>query len=126
MVKNKSCDVSTRKIIVQMHHDGSCYQIATALKASKSMVFEAVQYFRKHSTAERVSRKQRSRITIVCNDALMVREPKIKFTNEIRISAFGENGANHLKTQQEQDAGLFGRISRKKPLLSERNRKKRI
>ena len=49
---NKFCDIKTRKIIVQMHPDASCYRdIAIALKVSKTIVFQAVQYFRKYSTA---------------------------------------------------------------------------
>ena len=59
-----------------MHQDGSPYrEIATALKISKTMVFQAVQYFSKHSTAEKDHRKQ-SRITTVHEDALSVRESK--------------------------------------------------
>ena len=45
MGKNKSYEVSTRKIIVQMHKDGSSYrEIITALKVSKTIVIQTVQF----------------------------------------------------------------------------------
>ena len=57
------------------------------------MVFQAVQYFRKHYTTEMVPCKQRSRITIIREDALIVRQSKKKSANGIRIAVFGENAA---------------------------------
>ena len=79
-----------------MHQEGSSYrEIASVLKVSKTMVFQAMQYFRKHYTAEMVPCKQRSRITTIREDALIVRESKKKpekSINEIRIAVFGENG----------------------------------
>lgn len=65
-------------------------------------------------------------------DTLTVRESKKiahKLANEIHIIAFGQNGAKpsvDTVKRRSRKAGLFGRISRRKPLLFERNRKKRI
>ena len=58
MSNNECCDVSTQKITVQMHQDGSNYlETATALKVSITLIFQAVQYFRKHLTANKVPHK---------------------------------------------------------------------
>ena len=77
-------------------------------------------------------RKQRRRITTVREDALIVRKSKKnphKSANEIRISVFSENRAKlsvDTVKHRLREAGLFRKISRNKPLLFERNRKKRI
>ena len=58
MGKNKSYNVRTQTIIVQIQQDGnSGRKIATALKVSETMAFQAVQYFREYSKAEKVPRK---------------------------------------------------------------------
>ena len=97
MGKNEFCDGSSQKTIVQVYqHESSYQEITKALKVSKTINCQAVQYFRTHATAEKVPRKQRCRITAVSEDALIFGESKKnphKTANEIRIVVFGENGA---------------------------------
>ena len=96
-----------------MHQDGSSYrEIIIALTVSKTMVFQAVQYSRKHSAAEKVPRKQKKPNydrSCRCTDCPRVEKIRID-TVKLRL----------------RNSTLFEGISRKKPLLSERNQKKRI
>lgn len=133
MGKNKSCDVRTRLRISSLYEEGKSYrEIAEALNCSKKMVFNAIQYIRKNGTVEKVKRKPRARITTPREDLLIVRESKKEphsTAREIRAAVFGntESGPSVDTVKRRlREAGLFGRIARKKPLLTERHRKKRL
>lgn len=133
MGKNKSCDSKTRHLIVEFYKDKMSYsKIAERLGCSKTMVFNAVQHFKTKNTAQDTFRKPRPRITTKRQDQIIVRESKKfphKSAREIKLAVFPENepgpSIDTIK-RRLREAGLFGRVCRKKPLLSEKNRKKRL
>lgn len=133
MGKKKSCDVGMRRCILNLYERKWSYKkIAEHLKCSKTMVFNAVRHFQKYKTVENVRRKRRTRKTTRRTDAAIVRLSKknsrlgsnqirqelIAGTNEFNVSA-------RTVRRRLNEAGLFGRVARKKPFINKRNRIKR-
>lgn len=136
MGKKKSCDVSTRGVIIKLYKEKKTYrEIADLLKCSKRMVFNAVSHFKTHGSIENVPRKLRPRKTSSRTDNRIVKLAKVNphmSAVEIHKGLFDENSAPSSKIavrtvrKRLQDAGLHGRIARKKPLLSKKHRQARI
>lgn len=133
MGKNKSCSEETRKIIIRLQEGGNSYgDISKMLKVSKKMVYNAVQHYKKYKTTCNIPRSRKPRITTKKEDMLIIRESKKfphKSANEIRDAVFGKSESKpsvDTVKRRLREGGLFGRISRKKPLLSKVNRKKRL
>lgn len=133
MGKKKSCDVSTRGVIIKLSKEKKTYrEIADLLKCSKRMVFNAVSHFKTHGSIENVPRKLRPRKTSSRTDNRIVKLAKVNphmSAVEIYKEIFDENSAPSSKIavrtvrKRLQDAGLHGRIARKKPLLSKKHLK---
>lgn len=134
MGKNKSCDASTRKIIVNFHfnQNWNYRDITNHWECSMKKAYNAIACFKQHSTTDKVPRKVRSRKTTIREDKLIIRLVKavsFKGFNEIRkeVSSQGDprNITARLVRRRLFEAKLFGRVSRKVPLLPS-NRKNRI
>lgn len=133
MGKNKSCDSKTRELILKLFDQKMSYsEIANVIKCSKTMVFNAIHHFRKHSTPKNVPRKRKPRKTTEKEDKMIVRESKKfphKSARQVSVAVFGENGCGpsvDTVKRRLREAGLFGRVCRKTPLVSKRNRKRRM
>lgn len=133
MGKGKSCDAATRKAILELHQAKRSYQqIANQMKCSKTMVFNAIQHSNAYQTTENVPRKRRPRKTSERDDRMIVRmakkNPRISSTEiKRKISAQIESPISARTIRRRLvEGGLHGRISRKKPLVTEKQRKKRI
>lgn len=128
MEKTKSCNPATRKIIMTL----VCEQKWT-YQCSKTKVFNAMKHFKTYETVNNVVvRKKRGRKSTPRTDAKIVRMAKInpKLTStDIKRQLFGESSsglAARTIRKRLNEANLFGRVARKKPLISARNREGRI
>ncbi|KAJ0169481.1 hypothetical protein K1T71_015068 [Dendrolimus kikuchii] len=135
MGKNKSCDASTRQIIVNLHmdHKWAYRRIAEHLNCSVKKVFNAIDHYKTHGNVENVLRKARPRKSSPREDTLIVRVAKkdpSKGSNQIKNEVFSphdpRNISSRLICRRLVEAKLFGRISRKVPLLTKQHRKKRL
>lgn len=134
MGKSKSCDPSTRKIILNFYDKGWSYRkIANHLRCSKDMVMNAIRHFKKYNTTENVPMKPRPRKTTLREDsriALLVKKDPFKRSETIRCEVFGVEGTNRVSARTVRrrlcEAGLFGRISRKVPLLKKESIRERL
>lgn len=133
MGKNKSCGSEKREDIIKLHKKNLSYRrIADILGCSKTMVYNAVQHFKKFGVTNNIPRKQRSRKTTTTLDSRIVilskRDPK-KSAVEIRNEICSQNDVNisvHTVRRRLVEAGLNGRIMRKKPNVNKATRKKRL
>lgn len=133
MGKNKSCTPELRKVILNLIKDNWTYgKIAQHLNCSKKMVFNAVQYVKKNKTAENVPRKSKPRKTSANFDGRIIRMAKVdpkRTAVDIHKELFdGENGIISIRTIRRRlnEANLYGRVARKKPLVNKRNRERRL
>lgn len=125
----KSCDSSTRKIIMNFRNNGWSYRkIANALGCSKDMVMNAINHFKKYNTTENVPRKSRPRKTTTLEDSRMIllakKDPFIG-SERIRMEMFDGEGSGGVSARTIRrrlcEANLHGRICRKVPLLKKVN-----
>lgn len=134
MGKSKSCDPSTRKIILIFYEKGWSYRkIAEHLRCSKDMVMNAIRHFKKFNTTENVPRKPRPRKTTQREDTrieLLAKKDPFKGSEVIRLEVFGAEESRGVSARTVRrrlcEANLFGRISRKVPLLKKENIKTRL
>lgn len=135
MGKNKSCDPTLRKIIMKfvVEHGWPYRRIAEHLNCSKTMVYNAVQHVRRNNTDLNVPRTKRSRKTTPQEDRMITRlAKKDPFLGSILIKheVFGtdERAGVSARTVRRRlvEAGLFGRVARKVPLLNKEHRNARL
>lgn len=135
MGKNKSCDESTRQLIVKLHLDRkwTYRRIAKHLECSVKKVFNAIAHYKTNGTTKSVVRKSRPRKTSPREDLQIIRVAKqdpFKGSNEIRNEVFSpddpRNISSKLVRRRLVEAKLFGRVSRKVPLLTKQHREKRL
>ncbi|KAI8427781.1 hypothetical protein MSG28_002194 [Choristoneura fumiferana] len=127
MGKNPSSDASIRNTIVTLvlERKWTYRKVAEHLKCSKTKVFNAIRYFKKNRTCQKDQRKQRARKTTPRTDALIVRmakkKPKLSSV-EIKRQLFGEQSGLAARTIRKRlnEANLFGRVARKKPLVNKK------
>lgn len=133
MGKSKNCDPGLRNCILNLYdREWSYKKIADHLKCSKTMVFNAVKHYKQHGTVDNIKRKQKPRKTTHRTDARIIRlarkYPRLG-SEEIKRWIFGESSsglsARSIRRRLDE-AQLFGRVARKKPLVSKRNRDMRI
>lgn len=132
MGRAKSCDAATRKAIVELHRAKKAYkQIAEQLNCSKTMVFNAIQHAKKYQTTADVPRKRRPHKTSERTDTKIVRmakkDPRISST-QIRRKISTENESTlSARTIRRRlvEGGMHGRIARKKPSVTQNQRKKK-
>lgn len=133
MGKGKCCTPDERKAIVALKETGLSYnQIAAQINRSKTFVVQAVQHFRSKKTTENVPRRAKKRKTTDRIDRKIVnisktdpRKSSKDIHNEI-TDQFGVQISRRTVQNRLIEAGLYGRVSRKKPLVTPRQRKNRI
>lgn len=122
-----------RAVIVDRIHSGqSQRQVAAALGVSRGAVERAISIHRTTGGFESLPRSGRPRSTTDRDDRILVR---MSLTNrrltapDIRKSLSNDYGVHvSARTVQNRllDVGLYGRIARRKPLISEKNRVARL
>lgn len=135
MGRGNHCSPEKRKLIYQLYEvNKSPTEIAQILKCSRNMVYNAIRLIASDNKylTENKNRKPKSRKTTILIDRTIARKSKIdpfkssrQINNEIK-EEFGVVLSNRTIRRRLNDANLFGRISRKKPLLSKKNIKKRL
>lgn len=133
MGRSKHCSEETRKIIIRLYEQKYSYsQIAEQIGCSKTKIFNAIRHYKKYSTVANVSRIKKARKTSARLDKriiLCAQKYPFKTATEIHKEFFGDTHAPiSVRTirRRLQTAGLGGRVARKKPLVSKRNRLNRI
>lgn len=135
MGRGKHCSPEKRKLIFQLYEvNKSPTEIAQMLKCSRNMVYNAIRLSAtdKKYLTENKERKPKSRKTTILIDRTIVRKSKLdpfkssrQINKEIK-EEFDVVLSNRSVRRRLNEANLFGRISRKKPLLSKKNIKKRL
>lgn len=135
MGRGKDCTPEEKLIIANMLKDGKKPpEIAEILHRSRKMVYNVINSNKTNSVMETVSKKKMPRVkkTTQSVDRAIVRKSKKdpflssrEIANEIN-SDFGLNLSDRLIRRRLNDAQLFGRASRKKPLLSKKNISNRL
>lgn len=133
MGKLKSCDPPTRKAILELWKLKMSYRaIASQMNCSVKKVFNAIKHFQNFGTAENVPRKKRARKTSCQMDRAISRlakkDPKISSTEIQRQLSVAFDVPIGPRTIRRRlvEVGLHGRVSRKKPLVTARQRRLRI
>lgn len=135
MGRGAHCNPEKRKIIFDLHTQGkNPTQIAKTLNCSRKMVYNAIGLVRanRDMTTENKIRKPPPRKTSLRIDRAIARKCKcdpFKSSRDIMAEVneeFGVDVSSRLIRRRLNDAGLFGRVSRKKPLLSKKNIKARL
>lgn len=135
MGRGKHCSPEKRKLISQLHNEKkSPTEIAKLLKCSRNMVYNAIHLSAidsKYHTQNK-ERKPIQRKTTTFVDRTIVRKSKLhpfkssrEINNEIK-EELNVQVSDRLVRRRLNEANLFGRVSRKKPLLSKKNIKKRV
>lgn len=134
MGKNKSCDSSTRKIIMNFYDKGWSYRkIANHINCSKDMVFNAIKHFKHFNTTENMPRKTRPRKTTPREDlriVLLAKKDPLMGSELIRSELYGAEGTTGVSGRTVRrrlcEANLYGRATRKVPQLKNTNIKARL
>lgn len=133
MGKSASCTPAERKAILELRKTGLSYsKIAKQLNCSKKKVFGAINHFQKFGTHNNVQRKTRPRKTSPRIDRKISKLSKIdpkKSAKDIQREILNEiDTPVSVWTIRRRlvEAGLHGRVSRKKPLVTPNQRKRRI
>lgn len=133
MGKTATCTPATREAILELRKLNLSYkQISDRLNCSKKKVFNALKHFEMHNTCENVPRKTRPRKTSVRDDRKIIRlskaDPK-KSARVIQREVCDEiDSPVSVWTIRRRlvEAGLHGRVARKKPMVTKRQRQKRL
>lgn len=133
MGRGNHCSPEKRKIIFDLHRQmKSPTEIAKLLKCSRNMVYNAIRLSENDEKylSQNKERKPRRRKTTIYVDRTIVRKSKLdpfkssrQINNEIK-EELNVEVSNRLVRKRLNEANLFGRISRKKPLLSKKKYKK--
>lgn len=135
MGRAKHCSVEERRMIFNLTESGNTpAKIAEIMKCSRKMVYNALKVVKENTAylTNQKKRKPKPRKTDPRTDMLIVRKSKadpFKSSREIMEEINEECGTNvsrKLVARRLIEASLFGRISRKKPLLSKRNISQRL
>lgn len=129
MVKTREISIEIRKLIIEKRKKGeSYYNIAKQFHISKSGVFDICNKYKLTGKIENLHRAGAPRRTSRQDDSLIFREirknpfisaPEIK--NQLNLSVSTKTIKRRLN-----DRGVHSRVSRRKPLLSEQNKLKRL
>ncbi|RWR98947.1 transposase-like protein [Dinothrombium tinctorium] len=133
MVKKGEHSLDMRSLVIKLREEGlSMGKIAERIKLKKSSVQYIIEKYRKTKTVKNQRRKGRKRLTTPNDDRTIVR----LFKTDRRKSApkaAAELGEHHgiLVSPQTirrrlHEQGFHGRTARKKPFISDVNKKKRI
>ena len=131
-MRSKELPEELRDRIVARHRSGQGYKnISVALKVPKSTVASIILKWKKFGTTRTLPRTGRPAKLSIRGRRALVREvkknPKITLAELQRCS--GEMGQSSRKTTITaalHQSGLYGRVARRKPLLSAKHMKARL
>ena len=130
MVKRQKLDYSVRQAIVKLHKEKHTIgEISKKVKRSKSVVGRVVNDTDKIVSAFKIGRPRK---TLAGEDRIMQRmslKDRFKSCTEIKRvmnSTSCVNVSRQTVSRRLQEIGLFNRTPRKKPLVSSKNKKKRL
>ena len=127
----KSCELSegTESAILRLHKSGhSLSEIAVSLCLNSQTVWYVVQKFKGRGTVSAGKRSGRPRKTDSCFDCCL-KSLSLKDVSKLGQEMAVETGikvSNRTIQRQLCTADLYSFVSKKKPFISERNRKKRL
>lgn len=135
MGQGKDCTPEEKRIIYNMFTDGKKpSKIAETLRRSRKLVYNVINSIETNKNFITDSKKKEPRVkktTDAVDKAIVRKSKKDPFAssrdivNEINAE-FNLNLSDRLVRRRLNDAQLFGRSSRKKPLLSKKNIAKRL
>ena len=129
MGRGKDCTPEEKRIIVNMWNDGKkMAEIAEILHRSRKMVYNVIISLKSNVINATENKKQKPRVkktTKVVERAIVRKSTKDPFMSSRDIAIeinlqFGLNLSDRLIRRRLNDAKLFRRSSRKKPLLSKK------
>ena len=132
IMRSKELPKELRDRIVARHRSGQGYKrISAALKVPKSTVASIILKWKKFGTTRTLPRPGRPAKLSNRGRRALVREvkknPKITVAELQRcIREMGESSTKSTITAALHQSGLYGRVARRKPLLSARHMKARI
>lgn len=135
MGSGKSCTVEERKVIYKLKQSGKKPgEIAKIMECSRKKVYNALALVEENSIflEKNKIRKQRPRKTDLAMDRAIVvksRGDPFKSAREICVEInadYGVNLSRRLVARRLNEASLFGRYIRRKPMLSKKNIAKRL
>lgn len=133
MGKNKHCTPELRRIILNMKEDGKTITvISKELRCSRKMIYNALKHMEEYESYNNKIRKERPRKTTAREDREIIKMSKNNpFFNsndirkKMREDLNVEISSSSIRRRLIQN-NLKGRIARQKPLISNRNLKRRI
>lgn len=133
MGKACSCTPELRKVILNLKKRGfEIAKIAETIGRSRKLVYNALSYYEKHKTTEKVMRKPPPRKTSQREDSLIVREAKrnpLITSEEIRKNvkiSHNIDVSSRTIRRRLNEHNLRGCVAQKKPLVSKKNLKARL
>ncbi|TKS91133.1 Transposable element [Collichthys lucidus] len=132
VMRSKELPKELRDRIVARHRSGQGYKrISAALKVPKNTVNSIILKWKKFGTTRTLPRPGHPAKLSNCGRRALVREvkknPKIPVAELQRCSReMGESSTKSTITAALHQSGLYGRVARRKPLLSARHMKARI
>ena len=133
MTKRQKLDYSMRQAIVKLHNEKhTIREISEKVKRSKSVVDRVVKSYNDTGKIVSAFKTGRLRKTSVREDRIMQRmslKDRFKSYTEIKRvmnSTSCVTVSRQTVSRQLQEIGLFNRIPRNKPLVSSKNKKKRL
>lgn len=133
MVRGPSTSLEKRAAIIALHSEGFTIRyIANKLNLPRSTVGDAITRFRKTGSNQDRKRSGRPRVTSKAEDHSLIIMSKMnrKLTAPEIQMRFNGSHDKQISVSTVKDrlrkAGLYGRVSTKKPLLRRGNKKKRL
>ena len=133
MAKRQKLDYSVRQAIVKLHKEKhTIREISEKVKRSKSVVGRIVKSYNDTGKIASAFKTGRPRKTSAREDRIMQRmslKDRFKSCTEIKRvmnSTSCVNVSRQTVSRRLQEIGLFNRTPRKKPLVSSKNKKKRL
>ena len=131
--KRREIDLDARKIIIKLHKEGKSFrEIGKIVERTHSSVQRVVQNFNSSGSLSSKPRSGRPRILTVREERSvlkMVKEnPRIsaaKIVGNVK-NMFGKDIHKDTIRKHLKKSGYHGRVARRKPYISETNRKKRV
>lgn len=129
----KQVSLEVRQLIISYLNEGKTVrEIAEIVKRAKSTVGDIIKNYKIRKTVVRKQYKPRDRKLTNADERFLLREIKknpftsaVKLTEEIKKMS-GIEVSSQTARRVLYRAGLNGRTARKKPFISEQNRKKRL
>ena len=128
MAKRQKLDYSVRQAIVKLHKEKhTIREISEKVKRSKSVVGRVVKSYNDTGKIVSAFKTSRPHKTSAREDRIMQRMSlKDRFKSCTEIKRVMNSVSRQTVFKRLQEIGLFNRTPRKKPLVSSKNKKKRL